>query len=282
MVKIRGQQVPYPSKAFSPYDLEPIHDRCINCEARKKGWLGDDPKLNPCRKGKGGIVIEKTNVKPDPYKDIRFSVAEYQKISEDITGLSPKFPFVAEALLLMMWSGLHEEEALRLQRSDVKKDHILVRKEITKNEVRDLYVDITPPVQAVLNLLDGHLKGKYQKYSFIKHLFPTTRINLKRALEEEQYCKGSRTRLKAGSLRGCFKKVRALNPKLVGSIKNFRKTHGTITGIVTGRNEKTIAITGHESKETFDIHYDKTPRDEQRKLNFEIAKVFTFPKASNG
>ena len=51
---------------------------------------------------------------------------------------------------------------------------------------------------------------------------------------------------------------------------------------MTGRNEKTIAITGHESKATFDIHYDKTPRDEQRKLNFEIAKVFTFPKASNG
>jgi len=36
MVKIRGQQVPDPSKAFSPYDLEPIHDRCINCEERKK------------------------------------------------------------------------------------------------------------------------------------------------------------------------------------------------------------------------------------------------------
>ena len=36
MVKIRGHQVPDLSKAFSPYDLEPIHDRCINCEARKK------------------------------------------------------------------------------------------------------------------------------------------------------------------------------------------------------------------------------------------------------
>ena len=36
MVKFLGSQVPYPTKAFSPYDLEPIHDRCINCEARKK------------------------------------------------------------------------------------------------------------------------------------------------------------------------------------------------------------------------------------------------------
>ena len=36
MVKILDPQVPDPSKAFGPYDLEPIYDRCINCEARKK------------------------------------------------------------------------------------------------------------------------------------------------------------------------------------------------------------------------------------------------------
>ena len=35
-MKFHGSQVPDPSKAFGPYDLEPIHDRCINCEARKK------------------------------------------------------------------------------------------------------------------------------------------------------------------------------------------------------------------------------------------------------
>ena len=35
-MKFHGSQVPDPSKAFGPYDLEPIHDRCINCEDRKK------------------------------------------------------------------------------------------------------------------------------------------------------------------------------------------------------------------------------------------------------
>ena len=34
-MKIHGQEIPDPSKAFGPYDLEPIHDRCINCEERK-------------------------------------------------------------------------------------------------------------------------------------------------------------------------------------------------------------------------------------------------------
>ena len=35
-MKFHGSQVPDPIKAFGPYDLEPIHDRCINCEDRKK------------------------------------------------------------------------------------------------------------------------------------------------------------------------------------------------------------------------------------------------------
>ena len=35
-MKIHGQEVLDPSEAFGPYDLEPIHDRCINCEAIKK------------------------------------------------------------------------------------------------------------------------------------------------------------------------------------------------------------------------------------------------------
>ena len=35
-MSFHGPQVLDPTKAFSPYDLEPIHDRCINCEERKK------------------------------------------------------------------------------------------------------------------------------------------------------------------------------------------------------------------------------------------------------
>ena len=37
--------------------------------ARKKGWLGDTPNLNPCRQRDGGIVIDKSEAKADPYKD---------------------------------------------------------------------------------------------------------------------------------------------------------------------------------------------------------------------
>ena len=35
-MNFRGQKVLDPSEAYGPYDLEPIYDRCINCEAIKK------------------------------------------------------------------------------------------------------------------------------------------------------------------------------------------------------------------------------------------------------
>ena len=35
-MKVPGQQILDPSKAFGPYDLESIYDRCINCETSKK------------------------------------------------------------------------------------------------------------------------------------------------------------------------------------------------------------------------------------------------------
>ena len=247
--------------------------------ARKKGWLGDEPGLNPCRKRDGGIVIEKSDIKADPYKDRRFSISEYKNIYHSLIKETDEFPFRAEALLLIQFSGLHEDVILRLQKEHVKKElgYIIVPKDITKNEVRDLFIDITPPIQKVLSQLDKLLNGKYKKYRFVPHLFPTTRIDSKR-LHDDAYIKTAR--LKEGSLRNCFKKVLKDN-NITGAIKMFRKTAATITKIVLGGSEKAIALTGHESEETLDIYYYKTPREEQRKHAFKIAEVFDFDKAGN-
>jgi len=249
--------------------------------ARKKGWLGDSPKLNPCRQRDGGIVIDKSEAKADPYKDRRFSISEYKDIYHSLIKKTDQSPFIAEALLLLQFSGLHEEEILRLQKEHVKKElgYIFVPKAITKNEVRDLFIDLTPPIQKVLSQLDKHLSGKYKKYRFVPHLFPTTRIDSKR-LHDDTYIRKAETRLKAGSLRGCFKKVLKEN-NITGSIKMFRKTFSTIAKIVLKGSDKAIALTGHESEETLDIFYDKTPRDEQRQYAFKVAEVFDFDKAGN-
>ena len=249
--------------------------------ARKKGFLGDSPKLNPCRQRDGGIVIDKSEAKADPYKDRRFSIPEYKNIYHSLIKFTDQFPFIAEALLLLQFSGLHEEEILRLQKEHVKKElgYIFVPKAITKNEVRDLFIDLTPPIQKVLSQLDKHLSGKYKKYRFVPHLFPTTRIDSKR-LHDDTYIRKAETRLKAGSLRGCFKKILEEN-KMTGAIKMFRKTAATIMKIVLGGSEKAIALTGHESEETLDMYYYKTPREEQRKHAFKVAEVFDFDKAAN-
>ena len=129
-----------------------------------------------------------------------------------------------------------------------------------------------------MSQLDKHLSGKYKKYRFVPHLFPTTRINSKK-LHDDTYLKTAG--LKAGSLRGCFKKVLEDNPGMIGSIKMFRKTFSTIAKIVLKGSDKAIALTGHESEETLDVYYDKTPRDEQRQYAFKVAEVFDFDKASN-
>ena len=71
------------------------------------------------------------------------------------------------------------------------------------------------------------------------------------------------------------------NPGMTGSIKMFRKTFSTIAKIVLKGSEDAIALTGHESKKTLDIYYDKTPRDEQRQYAFKVAEVLNFDKASN-
>ena len=247
--------------------------------ARKKGWLGDSPKLNPCRQRDGGIVIDKSDTKADPYKDRRFSIPEYKNIYKSLIKQTDQFPFIAEALLLLQFSGLHEEEILRLQKEHIKKElgYIIVPKAITKNEVRDLFIDLTPPIQKVLSQLDKHLSGKYKKYRFVPHLFPTTRIDSKK-LHDDVYLRTAQ--LKAGSLRGCFKKVLKEN-NITGAIKMFRKTFSTIAKIVLKGSDKAIALTGHESEETLDIFYDKTPRDEQRQYAFKVAEVFDFDRASN-
>jgi len=248
--------------------------------ARKKKWLGDNPPLNPCRQRDGGIVIDTEGAKSDPYKDNRFTITEYKNIYRSLIKLSDKFPFIAEALLLIQFSGLHEEEILRLQRDHLKEKYIIVPKEITKSEKRDLFIDLTPPIRKVLSQLDKHLNGEYKKYKFIPHLFPTTRINSKR-LHDDTYIRTAQTRLKAGSLRGCFKEVLKDNPGMTGSIKMFRKTFSTIAKIVLKGSEEAIALTGHENKETLDIYYDKTPRDEQRQYAFKVAEVLNFDKAGN-
>ncbi len=248
--------------------------------ARKKKWLGDNPPLNPCRQRDGGIVIDKEGAKTDPYKDNRFTISEYKNIYHSLIKFSCRFPFIAEALLLIQFSGLHEEEILRIQREHVKEKYILVPKEITKSEKRDLFIDLTPPIRKVLSQLDKHLNGDYKKYRFIPHLFPTTRISTKK-LHDDTYIRTAQTRLKSGSLRGCFKEVLKDNPGMTGSIKMFRKTFSTIAKIVLKGSEDAIALTGHESKKTLDIYYDKTPRDEQRQYAFKVAEVLNFDKASN-
>ena len=72
----------------------------------------------------------------------------------------------------MMFIGRRETETLKIKWSDVDRDNnmIILRHAITKAR-KEEFIEITPPVALVLDQLERHRQGKYQKYRFIDWLF---------------------------------------------------------------------------------------------------------------
>ena len=209
------------------------------------------------------------------YNHSRFTDNELPVIYNSLMTRREKYPFQAEALLMLMFTGRREQETLKLKWSDVnfEKGTITMPKGITKARKVE-YIDITGPVAVVLNSLKEKLKGKYQKYRFIDWLFPTTRANSQR-LHEDSYVRSDSTRMK--HLRGCWEDV-VKELELVGSPKMFRKTFSSIAKITLGTSSKARALTGHEQDATLDIHYDKTSREKAKEYAHEVADVFSFTK----
>ena len=209
------------------------------------------------------------------YSDIRFNDNELPIIYNALTKRLLKYPYQAEALMMLMFTGRRESETLKLKWSDVsfEKGVITMPRGITKARKVE-YIDITGPVAVVLAHLKQKQKGEYQKYSFIDWLFPTLRTNTER-LHEDDYVRSNATRIK--SLRGCWEDL-VKETRIVGSPKMFRKTFSSIAKIKLGTSSKARALTGHEQDATLDIHYDKTPRDKAKEYAHQVAEVFDFAK----
>ena len=112
----------------------------------------------------------------------------------------------------------------------------------------------------VLDQLERHRQGKYQKYRFIDWLFPTLRTDTQR-LYDDQYARSHSTRMK--TLRGCWEDL-VKETGIVGSPKMFRKTFSSLAKLTLGTSSKARALTGHEQDATLDVHYDKPPRDKAK------------------
>ena len=251
--------------------------KCLWSFAVDKGYLGDNIPNNPTMK----VKFKRPEIANSPgtrYNDRRFSDDELKTIHNKLVELKDKFPFQAEALLFLLCTGRRAEETLKMRRSMINKDRTLITLPASITKARKVeYIDITPPVKFVLDLIDEKLKGTYQKYRFVDWLFPTTRINSKR-LHEDKYVRSDQCRIK--EIRGCWGAV-VRETGIEGAPKMLRKTFSSIAKLTLGTTGKARVLTGHEQDSTLDIHYDKHTTQQRKEYANKVANFFEFKKVSN-
>ena len=251
--------------------------KCLWSFAVDKGYLGDNIPNNPTMK----VKFKRPEIANSPgtrYNDKRFSDDELKTILNKLVVLNDKFPFQAEALLFLLCTGRRAEETLKMRRSMINKDRTLITLPASITKARKVeYIDITPPVKFVLDLIDEKLKGNFQKYRFVDWLFPTTRINSKR-LHEDKYVRSDQCRIK--EIRGCWGAV-VRETGIEGAPKMLRKTFSSIAKLTLGTTGKARVLTGHEQDSTLDIHYDKHTTQQRKEYANKVANFFEFKKVSN-
>ena len=266
--------------------------KCLWSFAVDKGYLGDNIPNNPTMK----VKFKRPEIANSPgtkYNDRRFTDDELKTIHSELVKLSSKetstylskrtnkivgFPFQAEALLFLLCTGRRAEETLKIRRSMINKERTLITLPSSITKARKVeYVDITPPVKFVLDMLDRKLQGEFQRFRFVDWLFPTTRINKDR-LHEDRYVRSDLTRCK--ELRGCWTAL-VRQTGIEGAPKMLRKTFSSIAKMTLGTSSKARVLTGHEQDSTLDIHYDKHTTQQRKEYASKVANFFEFKKVEN-
>jgi len=246
--------------------------------AKKERLLGSSTLLNPTL-----FSIDKpdeeSSFEGSKYNHERFSDQVMTQIFNVLLVTKNLFPFQAECLMLLMCTGIREETAKQLRWSmvDYEKGIINVPRTIIKGRKKGLIIQITQPVQFVLDLLKEQLEGEHKKYKFVDWMFPTTRIDSKR-LTDNYYINSHSTRI--ATLKGAWQHVKG-ELGIFGSPKMFRKTFVRVAKLKLETNAKVKTLTGHTQDKTIDVFYDKHNVEEQKEYADTVAQVFSFMKKSS-
>ena len=126
-----------------------------------------------------------------------FDVEQLEAIENALISLRDKHPFQSECLRMLLHTGMRIEECKKLKREMVTKDDdgfpiILLKRYIAKGRTnqsqKDVFYDITPPVNEILISLKEQLnKPEYKPYQFVPWLFPTTRISLEKLSDPDRF-----------------------------------------------------------------------------------------------
>ena len=194
------------------------------------------------------------------YNETVFSLEQLEKIRNQCLVLREPYPFQAEMLMMMMFTGRRFEELSRLKTRYINRDERIIEIPRAISKIRrDEFITITEPVNNVLNLLDETKKRPgFDKYKFPPWLFCTPKFDYKR-IDNPKYINSEYTKLK--SVKMCWLQLRR-NLDLFGSPKT--------TGLAT-------KLPGHIKDQTLDTFYYKHKKEEVRKNADTVAMLFSFP-----
>ena len=249
--------------------------------AKDNGYLGDIPGEDPTK----DINLKK----PDESKSLgsihndgQYQPEEIDRIISACNSLSEEYPFQAESILFMTYSGQRREQILKLKLQDIKiiKYKGALRKvaefpgSITKKGKKD-YVIITEDLQKVLDSITK-IKERpgFEKYKFVSWLFPSVRADKKRLLEPG-YQQSDYTRTKDNKT--CWNAVKEL-AKVGGARKVLRKYYNT--GAFEEVGDEATKLTGHDIRATLEKHYFKQQLNKVISNADRVARVLFRKKVS--
>ena len=162
--------------------------QCLWTFACKQKVFGENIPNNPTSRRDKRIIIMKSRHSKAPgraWNNKIFKPEDLPILDRAFVKLSNKFPFQAEALNFMAVTGRRMEETLKIRTSMITEDEdgnpiIRMPGSITKAR-REAKVDITDPVQKVLNRLKVLREGEYKRFFAVPWLFPTLRTGRKSA-----------------------------------------------------------------------------------------------------
>ena len=253
--------------------------------AKDNGYLGDKPKVGSVHQDPTKDINLK---KPDESKSLgsihndgQYQPEEIDRIISACKNLSEEYPFQAESILFMTYSGQRREQILKLKLQDIKiiKYKGELRKvaefpgSITKKGKKD-YVIITEDLQKVLDQI-SIIKERpgFEKYKFVSWLFPSVRADKKRLLEAG-YQQSDYTRTKDNKT--CWNAVKEL-AQVGGARKVLRKYYNT--GAYEEVGDEATKLTGHDIRATLEKHYFKQQLNKVISNADRVAKVL-FKKVS--
>ena len=247
--------------------------------AKDIGLLGDKPGRDPTL----DITLKRPIVmknKGSIYNDKIFTLEQLADIQSGCLLLAEKFPFQAEMILLLMFTGRRQPELSKIRRKNIRLDERIIEVPAVTHKIRnkDQFITITEPVAMVLDMLDKKKdRVGYEKFKFIPWLFPTVRFDSGET-GDPGYLNSESTKLK--SISNCWNEIRKIKD-IWGSPKMFRKSFSSLAKDTLGNTGKATKLTGHELDSTLDKFYYRTHKEVIMEDADKVAKILTFPKVVN-